>query len=127
MKILKEKTLLDLQSDFSSKFPGLQIQFYRGAYENGRPSPPEDQLHPSVTIGNVPGFRQEGEVSTDGHLKVATFEKQLWDSFGLNAQVFRRSGNIWLQTSATDQWTLAEQNRKGEHSVDAYQEMHPED
>ncbi len=127
MKITKEKTLLDLQSDFSGKFPGLKIQFYRGAYLSGKTSPPEDQLPASVAVGQVPGFRQEGEMDTDGHLKVATFESRLWDTFGLNAQVFRRSGNLWLQTSATDQWTLAEQDRKGQHSVDAYQEMHPED
>jgi hypothetical protein len=49
-------------------------------------------------------------------MTVAELERLFVENFGLNAQVFRRSGTLWLQTSATDNWTLAEQNRKGGHS-----------
>jgi hypothetical protein len=39
----------------------------------------------------------------------------------MNIQVFRRSGMLWLQTSATDDWTLATQELKGGHSEKIYQ------
>ena len=38
--------------------------------------------------------------------------KEIYD---LNVQVFRRSGNIWLQTTATDHLSLSAQNEKGGH------------
>jgi hypothetical protein len=28
-------------------------------------------------------------------------------------QVFRKSGNVWLETSATDAWSLKQQNQEG--------------
>jgi hypothetical protein len=30
------------------------------------------------------------------------------------AQVYRKSGKIWLETTVTDSWTLEEQNKQGE-------------
>ncbi len=33
--------------------------------------------------------------------------------FNLNAQVFRKSGNNWLETTLTDSWTLKKQNQEG--------------
>ena len=38
----------------------------------------------------------------------------------LNLQVFRKSSDIWLQTSATDHWTLEKQNGKGQRSTIDY-------
>ena len=46
-------------------------------------------------------------------MTVTDFENALMDQFGLSAQVFRRSGNIWLETTITDYWTLKQQNEHG--------------
>ena len=46
-------------------------------------------------------------------MKVGTFEQIMFDMFGLNVQVFRKSYNEWLQTWSTDMWSLEEQNRRG--------------
>jgi hypothetical protein len=51
-----------------------------------------------------------------GTMKVHEFEKAMESTFGLHVQVFRKSGNVWLETSATDGWTLDEQNDEG-HSL----------
>jgi len=37
----------------------------------------------------------------------------LMDRFGLAAQVFRKSGRVWLETIRTDNWTLNDQNKHG--------------
>ena len=34
------------------------------------------------------------------------------DVFGLHVQIFRKSGDIWLQTSSTDHWTLEHHQEK---------------
>ncbi|MNF16790.1 hypothetical protein D3C80_2199700 [compost metagenome] len=40
-------------------------------------------------------------------------EKDFWEKLGLSAQIFRKSGNLWIETSLTDDWTLARQNDEG--------------
>ena len=55
-----------------------------------------------------------GELSIDGHQKTITFEENFLEHFGVNVQVFRKAGRIWLQTIMTDDWTLAAQEHKGE-------------
>jgi hypothetical protein len=126
MQISDRKKLKDIQQEFNEKFPYLKLEFYEGKHQSGMPSPPGNQLDPELTLGQARKLHSEGDLSIDGHLKVATLEDRFWEVYGLNVQVFRLSGNLWLQTSTTDQWTLTEQNRKGEHSADAYKEMHGE-
>ena len=38
-------------------------------------------------------------------------------TFGLSAQVFRLSGDVWLETTSTDNWTLEEQNSTGQEAA----------
>lgn len=116
--------LKDIQQEFNEKFPYLKIEFYEGAYEVGKPTEAHRQLNPEVAVEDVRQGGAEGELNLDGQLKVAALEERFWELFGLNVQVFRLSGNLWLQTSKTDQWTLEEQNRKGKHSEQSYREMH---
>ncbi|MFZ9982087.1 MAG: hypothetical protein ACO3FI_08660 [Cyclobacteriaceae bacterium] len=32
---------------------------------------------------------------------------------GLLVKIFRKSGNVWIETSLTDDWTLERQNEEG--------------
>ncbi|HTA81877.1 MAG TPA: hypothetical protein VK783_03020, partial [Bacteroidia bacterium] len=47
-------------------------------------------------------------------MRVVDLEQGIRDTFGLSIQVFRKSGNAWLETTTTVDWTLDEQNRIGE-------------
>lgn len=120
MKITDDKTLAAIQQEFATKFPGLKIEFYKEAHQVGEGSAATATLDASKTVGTVRTIHQEGELSIDGHLKVSTLESNFKTQYGLNVQVFRKSGDLWMQTSATDEWTLAKQNRKGEHAVAAF-------
>lgn len=46
-------------------------------------------------------------------MPVSAVEQLFQDYFGLSAQVFRKSGGSWLETSLTDDWTLKRQNDEG--------------
>ena len=35
------------------------------------------------------------------------------DQYGIHVQVFRKSKSLWLETTATDNWSLREQNKTG--------------
>ena len=43
-------------------------------------------------------------------MSVNAFEQNMASVFGLNLHVFRRSGNLFIETTATDDWTLKAQN-----------------
>jgi len=57
--------------------------------------------------------KMEGELLIDDVMTVSDLESTFRNQFGLAAQVFRRSGNIWLETSITNGWTLKQQNDHG--------------
>jgi uncharacterized protein (DUF1697 family) len=54
-----------------------------------------------------------GDLIFSAETTVADLENTFFRDFGLSAQVFRRSGNVWLETSATDSWSLMQQNSEG--------------
>ncbi|QQR96487.1 MAG: hypothetical protein IPJ93_07810 [Bacteroidota bacterium] len=52
-------------------------------------------------------------INFNDDFSISDFEMLLNDQCRLYAQVFRKSGKIWLETSATDYWTLEQQNEEG--------------
>jgi hypothetical protein len=107
----------EVQEEFVKRFPYLKIELYKKAHEIGEGSSPQNQLSHNVNIGNVAGADKKGIINISGLMKVSELEQLFQDEFGISAQVFRQSGNTWLQTTATDSWTLAEQNSRGRESL----------
>ena len=106
--------LQDIQQEFSSQFPFLKLEFYSGSHDANEGSMEADHLDAEKTIGEVRTIHNKGEIELQDSMSVADLEKDFFEKYGLNAQVFRKSKDLWLQTTKTDQWTLAEQNQRGE-------------
>ncbi len=113
MKISKNRRLKDLQNEFSSFFPFLRIEFYRNPHLEGMSSDKNEVLDPELKVGEVCDLYTFGFMPLNGYQKVGNFEQLFAKTFGLNVQVFRKSYGKWLQTWATDIWTLEEQNDRG--------------
>jgi len=124
MQINDSKKLKDIQTEFNKKFPYLKLEFYEGKHAEGQPSQANKQLDPHLTIGQVRTVQTIGDLHISENMKAGTLEERFWEDYGLNVQVFRRSGNLWLQTSTTDHWTLTEQNGKGQRSERSFDDMH---
>lgn len=124
MIINDKKKIKDVQTEFQKKFPYLKIQFYSKPHDTNQGSTVREQLPDEMTIGEVRTVHNEGDFAINEQMTVADFERDFAKKFGLNAQVFRKSGDIWMQTTSTDNWTLAEQNRKGESSEKAFIEKY---
>ena len=121
MKIDNNKVISDIQQEFSSLFPGLRIEFYSQKHKPREGSHAKTQLDSSSKLSEVRDSTESGEFTITPEMTVAELETLFEDRFGLHAQVFRQSGRLWLQTTATDNWTLEVQNRKGIHSFEAVQ------
>jgi hypothetical protein len=120
MLIDNSKKIKDIQAEFHQKFPFLKLEFYTGSHKRGESSPERERLDSELPIDSVRTVHTEGSLFIREEMSVSNLEQLFLEKYGLNAQVCRLSGNLWLQTSATDSWTLAEQNRKGGHSEELY-------
>lgn len=112
--ITKNQQLKEIKVAFTAKFPHLKIEFYSEQHDIGKASPSRNMYDENSILGEIATQKNVGELSVDAHLKTSTFETNFYEHFGVAIQVFRKSGNIWLQTTSTDDWTLATQEEKGE-------------
>ncbi|MFK7970754.1 MAG: hypothetical protein AB8F95_10320 [Bacteroidia bacterium] len=112
--VTKNETLKEISQAFNTKFPYLKLEFYCHTHKAGEGSPKEDRLSPKLTINEAGTFDHDEHFSINGHLQVRTFENTFQEHFGVGVQVMRKSGTLWLQCTATDDWTLTKENRVGE-------------
>jgi len=112
--ITDDLTLEQLQDQFNKHFEYLKIEFFKKSHKITEGSSPNELVKPDLIIGDIRTIHANGEISIHGNLKVSTLEENFEKYYGLHAQVFRRSGNVWLETTKTDDWTLAEQNKLGQ-------------
>ncbi len=76
---------------------------------------------PGKTLGQCRVVHNKGMLTITPNMTVAELEQNFNDVYGLSVQVFRKSGNVWLETTATDDWTLKSQNEQGQELSDYYE------
>jgi hypothetical protein len=112
LKITPNKQVGELVEEFQQFFPYLKLSFYSskdGVNGHGKGKP----VNAQTTLKEISRNIADGVVDVSGGVSVRQLEKTFNDSFFLNVQVQRRSGNIWLETTITDNWTLEHQNDHG--------------
>lgn len=102
-----------IRSTFNSKFPFLKIEFFNKAHAPGQPTSKNNLVSENIFLGEINPFIKEGSIMIGPEEKVATIEQTFQKNFGLPVQIFRKQNNVWIETTKTDQLTLAEQNEKG--------------
>ena len=113
LRIAPNRLISDLQKDFNNAFPFLKLEFFRN----------RNQQLPAFTFQQILPYNNriadgqiaitDGDIEVNPDMKVKDLEKIFQDQFSLAVQVFRRSGNLWLETTMTDNWTLRQQNEHG--------------
>jgi len=108
------RTLREIRSDFNRCFPYLQIDFFE--FEQGA----EERYSAEFAIkdldkalGEIRNNHHSEEIIINGETKVSHLEKLFREKLGLFIQVLRKSGKTWMQTNATDHWSLEHQNNVG--------------
>lgn len=115
IEIASSRTIKEIQDEFNHKFPYLTLQFFGLSSVATNLFSKENRIEDhSQTLGHLYVLDQVGKVNVNGHVKVDTLENQFLDEFQIPVQLYRKSGNLWLQTIETNHWTLSEQNRHGE-------------
>lgn len=112
--ITDNKYIKEIQEEFQKTFPYLKIEFFKTSYKSGN-AHLKSQLIPSkMTLGMVRNIHYEGMLNIDGARKVEEIENDFQNKFGLSVEVFRKSGNMWIETTLTHHWSLLRQNFEGQ-------------
>lgn len=113
LNITPNRLISEVQKEFNAEFPFLKLEFYQNkGYQ--QPDFSANKILPHTRkIADAQSAITDGDMDVRADMKVKELEKAFKDEFALVVQVFRRSGNLWLQTSMTDNWTLGQQNEHG--------------
>lgn len=106
MTINKDVTVREIQSNFVDAYPHLDIRFYKKPHQEFHGSQKADEVTENELLGRLNPNIQNGQIDISQDVTVAELETAFEEAFGLHVQIFRKSGDTWLQTSVTDHWTL---------------------
>jgi hypothetical protein len=108
--ITGEETIGDVKEQFAKLLPMLKLEFFHHEHKQGEGSPMSDKIDDDARLDEIRTQKKEGSVEFTREMKISELEAMFRDKFGLNVQVFRKSGSIWLEIITTDQRTLEEEN-----------------
>jgi hypothetical protein len=111
--INRMQTISGAQQQFNSAFPFLKIEFFREPPVSGRGNAKNKMIVTDMKLENIQSKSKTGKIVLHNDTTVGQLEEFFQKEFGLYVQVFRKSGRIWLETTATDNWTLSRQNEEG--------------
>jgi hypothetical protein len=113
ISIDSKQTIAILQKNFNKSFPFLKIEFFREPCIKGKGNSKDKMITTNEVISRLQKKKQYGKISFTNQTMVRELEENFLDKFGICMQVFRKSGNVWLETTSTDDWTLEQQNEQG--------------
>lgn len=110
IKVSKKSLVGQIKRQFNSEYPFLKIEFIISPHvTTGR--------HPVIAadetrLENIQPIMKEGAIVMNQTITVSELGS-FFHNHSLDVQVFRRSDNLWLETTITDAWTLEKQNTHG--------------
>ncbi|HZG24487.1 MAG TPA: hypothetical protein VEZ17_07900 [Chitinophagaceae bacterium] len=113
LKITHSTIIKEIQIAFNQAYPNLWIEFYSSSGSNGNHFRAE-KIQPKMPLSSL-GYIQEARYIDITHGRsVEQLEYDFCETLGLKIKVFRKSGNVWVGTSLTGNWSLANQNWQGD-------------
>ena len=103
-----ETTLRELQESFTEQYPNLKLGFFVDLNDDNQYSQDELIKNEHSTLRMVNPKIGYGAISVSPSTKVMDFETEAFIQLGVDVQVFRRSGKLWLATKQTDHKSFVE-------------------
>lgn len=113
IQVTSDKIIRDLQHEFNNVFPYLKIEFFRKGSRFRQSSQRDTTLPTQLSIGGVYHRKFKATINITPSMTVKELEKTCEEQFGILVQVYRKSGNMWLETTMTENWTIKQQNDSG--------------
>lgn len=113
LHIAPNSLISDIQKEFNKAFPFLKIEFFNNKSFSRTEFSAQQIIAANRRIGDTQLAIKDGDIQINEEMKVIELERLFKEKFKLAVQVFRKSGNLWLETTMTDNWTLQQQNNHG--------------
>ncbi len=107
-------TIKSIQKAFCEQYPYLKLEFFSRPHQTGKGSEKKYMKTDDALLKDFRLVHSDGQLHITDEMSVSELEAMFRDHYGLYVQVFRRSGRLWLETTATDNWTLSVQNEQGQ-------------
>jgi hypothetical protein len=104
----------DIKKAFHNDFPFLKLEFFKKKHTGGEGSLLSDKTSDDTLLMDILGVMREGDIEITPTQSVSEVEQIFQKKFNLPVQVFRRMGNVWIETTETDKLSLEKQNQIGE-------------
>ena len=111
--ITPEKLIKDIQAEFNHVFPFLKIEFFRKGSGFKRFIQRRAIMPNQISMGTATSSLKGGKLQITSSMTGKELEKKIDDEFGIGVQLYRKSGNLWLEITITDNWTMKQQNDHG--------------
>jgi glycerol-3-phosphate O-acyltransferase len=115
--ITAETRIKNIQNEINSLYPFLKVEFFKDQAASRKLNQKTQKLNPEEFICPADKASTEFDIDLSGNRTVAQVKEDFKVLFLLAPEVFRKSGNMWIETSLTDDWTLEQQNKEGESIV----------
>ncbi len=103
-------TAASLQEAFTKLFPRLSLHLSKLPHAKGEGSPKAERALPESLLAE---WMEVDEVTVELHPKMTVGELEAkLQEHGIFAQVFRKSGDLWLETTRTEGWTTERVNEE---------------
>jgi len=103
----------DVKKLFTNLYPFLKIELYKSLNEAKQNHIKKEPLPSNFILSKCLNNPESIAINWSNDITVEQLETQ-FEKIGLSAEIFRRSGNVWVETSLTDNWTLQQQNEEAE-------------
>ena len=113
LTIRPSRLISEIQDEFSKMFPYLKLEFFRERSGKRLNYSANNIIRHNQKLAEGQLQPVDGMIDIKPGMTVKELENDFREEFSLAVQVFRRSGNVWLETTMTDNWTLKHQNDHG--------------
>jgi hypothetical protein len=107
----------EIQEAFNQVYPFLWIDFFEPPAKAGANHMQSYRIKPETMVKRFCAFDGIKTINMDRTRVVAQLEADFWEILQVKVKVLRKSGNVWVETAYTRNWTLAEQNFEGEQII----------
>ena len=111
LKLLDNLQWHDVKKQFNQYFPFLKLECFSQAHAESTGTTKKAMLDGNTPLKDL-HLKQYGSFTFDETTTVNAFEQSLATVYGLHVHVFRHSGKVFIETTATDDWTLKAQNQE---------------
>lgn len=127
INVIEDDVLINIKTAFQEHYPYLTLRFYKNPHEEMAASFESERIPLDKPMEEVTMFHTAGRIDISPDRTVADVEHDFFKILGLCVQIFRKSGNVWLETIETDHWTLKQQNEIGKERCNQQPIEEPED